>query len=123
LNGEFSMKSPETSATKPPRSPTTKWRILLAKHARLRFAFDRREQCALSMLVQLFLSAVRSDGAYSQVIGVKKQARVARHPHIGARRCECSKGIFRALSPWREGALGAAPRFRRAFAARPLLRL
>jgi hypothetical protein len=30
------------------------------------------------------------------------------------------KGYFRALSPWREGALGANPSFRRAFAARSL---
>ena len=40
---------------------------------------------------------------------------------IEVRPCECLKGYFRALSAWREDALGAA-RHRRAFAARSLLR-
>jgi hypothetical protein len=62
------------------------------------------------------------NGAYYQVFGVKKQARVAGHPsNRGAPLRKCSKGYFRALSAWREGALGAYPSFRRAFAARSLL--
>ena len=53
---------------------------------------------------------------------MKKQARVACHPsYRGAPLRKCSKGYFRALSAWREGALGASPIPRRAFAARSLL--
>ena len=45
-------------------------------------------------------------------LAVKKQARVACHPsYRGAPLRKCSKGYFRALSAWREGALGAIPRF------------
>ena len=62
------------------------------------------------------------NGAYCQFFGRKKQARVVGHSSY--RRCvavKCSKGYFRALSLWREGALGANPSFRGAFAARSLL--
>ena len=39
---------------------------------------------------------------------MKKQARVACHPsYRGAPLRKCSKGYFRALSAWREGALGS----------------
>ena len=58
------------------------------------------------MLVQLFPSA--SDGAYWQVFGAKKQALVACHAsYRGAPLQKCSKGYFRALSAWREGARSA----------------
>jgi hypothetical protein len=53
----------------------------------------------------------------------EKQARIACNPsYRGAPLRKCSKGYFRALSAWREGALGSIPLIpRRAFAARSLL--
>ena len=63
------------------------------------------------------------NGAYWQAFGVKKQARVVCHPSYRRAPLRMLEGVFRALSPWREGALGATPRFRRAFAARHLFRL
>jgi hypothetical protein len=40
---------------------------------------------------------------------VKKQARVACHPSYRSAPLGMLEGVFRALSPWREGALGAPP--------------
>jgi hypothetical protein len=61
-----------------------------------------------------------TNGGYWQVFGLKKQARVGCHPSY--RRAPLRMlGIFAHSSPWREGALGANPSFRRAFAARSLL--
>jgi hypothetical protein len=50
----------------------------------------------------------------------EKAARIACHPsYRGAPLRKCSKGVFRALSPWREGVRGATPldptRLRRPF--------
>ena len=60
--------------------------------------------------------------AYWQVFGLKKQARVAGHPlYRRARAARMFEGVFSRIIPWRGGALGATPRFRRAFAARSLL--
>jgi hypothetical protein len=61
------------------------------------------------------------NGAYYQVFGLKTLARVARIPDIAvAPLYNARRGFFLHL-PWREGALGANPSFRRAFAARSLL--
>ena len=40
---------------------------------------------------------------------MKKQARVACHPSYRRAPLRVLEGVFRALSPWREGALGAPP--------------
>ena len=47
------------------------------------------------MLVQLFLSAFRSDGAYWQVFGVKEQALVACHAsYPGCAAAKMLEGVF-----------------------------
>ena len=63
--------------------------------------------------------AAMTNGAYLQVFDVKSRRGLCAVPS-GAPPRKCSKGYFRALSAWRESALGAFRPLRRAFAARSL---